>query len=197
MPVNQDNPLWNFWPRNRVRLSWLSVLALIAWIVVIRPTPLSLVSPSGLIASILLIDGVFLRAWSAGIVHKDQKLATSGPYALCRHPLYAGSFLAVSGAALLLGGWGLMLCSAAVFALIYFPTARNEERVLASEFPEQWPEYIQSTAMLFPRSRAALVAGIGEGSWSAAQWRYNREYQTPLMTIGVVFVMQIIRNWSV
>jgi protein-S-isoprenylcysteine O-methyltransferase Ste14 len=196
MPVNQDNPLWNFWPRNRVRLSWLFVVALLLWIVLCKPQPLSIVSPSGLIACLLMIDGIFLRSWSAGIVHKDQKLATIGPYALCRHPLYMGSFFTACGVMLMLGGWWLMLLAAAFFLLLYIPTARNEEQVLATEFAEQWPAYVQATAMLFPRSLSAAFGRMTEGAWSAAQWRYNREYQTPLMTIAVVMAIQIIRNWS-
>lgn len=197
MPVNQTNPLWNFWPRNRVRLSWLLAAALLLWIVLTRPQPLSIFSPSGLVACLLIIDGVFLRSWSAGIVHKDQRLATIGPYALCRHPLYVGSFLVLCGVMLMLGGGGLMVLAAALFALIYIPTARNEELVLAAEFADQWTAYCQTTAMLFPRSLAAASKGITASTWSAVQWRYNREYQTPLMTLAVVAVMQIIRNWSV
>lgn len=197
MPVNQTNPLWNFWPRNRVRLSWLSAAALVVWIVIAKPTPISILSPSGLVACLLVIDGVFLRAWSAGIVHKDQKLATDGPYALCRHPLYVGSFLVVCGVTLMLGGWWLMLIAAAWFALLYLPTASNEEQVLAAEFNLQWASYTEQTAMLFPRSLSSVIDRIGASAWSAAQWRYNREYQTPMMALVAVVVMQTIRIWSV
>lgn len=195
MPVNQSNPLWNFWPRNRVRLSWLSALMLLVWVVFAKPLPLAIASPSGLLASWLIVSGALLRAWSAGIVHKDQRLAVGGPYALCRHPLYVGSFLAVAGVMLMLGGWGLMLCAVFVFAILYLPTARNEEQVLAAEFAHQWANYTQTTAMLFPRSLAGLPRRVSSGIWRVAQWRYNREYQTPLMTLVAVLIMQIIRVW--
>lgn len=196
MPVNNQSKLWNFWPRNRVRLSWLAALALLAWLAIERPEPAAWNSVTGIVACMLMIDGVFLRSWSAGIVHKDHKLATAGPYSLCRHPLYVGSFFATCGVTLMLGGVGLMLISAVVFALLYLPTARNEEQVLAEAFDGQWLVYTEQTAMLHPRSFSAVSERISDATWSAAQWRYNREYQMPLMTLAAVAVMQIIRNWS-
>jgi hypothetical protein len=96
----------------------------------------------------------------------------------------------------MLGGYWLMLVAALSFGLLYLPTARNEERVLATEFADQWLAYERVTAMLFPRSLSAAAKGISASTWSAAQWRYNREYQTPAMTITVILVMQIIRIWS-
>ena len=37
--------------------------------------------------------GLWIRGWSAGTIHKDEELTTTGPYAFARNPLYVGSFL--------------------------------------------------------------------------------------------------------
>src|ERR1035438_599870 len=44
--------------------------------------------------------GVFLRAMASGHVKKNEQLATSGPYAYCRNPLYLGSIIIAVGFAI-------------------------------------------------------------------------------------------------
>src|SRR5438132_6969037 len=43
-----------------------------------------------------LMGAILLRLWAMLYVggRKGTSLATAGPYAMCRHPLYVGSFLA-------------------------------------------------------------------------------------------------------
>src|SRR5258708_246498 len=43
------------------------------------------------------LPGLLLRGWAAGHLAKNQRLATSGPYALTRNPLYIGTALAAAG----------------------------------------------------------------------------------------------------
>src|ERR1044072_9508963 len=53
-----------------------------------RPTPKML-----LIGASVSLLGLALRAWAAGHIRKYAQLATSGPYAFTRNPLYLGRFL--------------------------------------------------------------------------------------------------------
>ena len=55
-----------------------------------------------------ILAGLFLRSWAAGTIRKWERLATTGPYACVRHPLYLGSIL------LMLGFCGLMRLAARV-----------------------------------------------------------------------------------
>ena len=40
--------------------------------------------------AVLVALGLWIRAWSAGTIHKDEELTTTGPYAFTRNPLYMG-----------------------------------------------------------------------------------------------------------
>src|SRR5262245_42939386 len=65
-------------------------------ILVFRNRPrdvLDLTSLPVVVAEILILAGVAIRAWAAGTLRKQKSLAISGPYAWVRHPLYVGSFL--------------------------------------------------------------------------------------------------------
>ena len=44
--------------------------------------------------------GLALRAWAAGHLAKNQRLATGGPYGYVRNPLYLGTALAGAGLAI-------------------------------------------------------------------------------------------------
>jgi protein-S-isoprenylcysteine O-methyltransferase Ste14 len=67
-------------------------------------------------------------------VAKDQKVISTGPYALVRHPMYASAFLYLIGTPLALGSyWGLL----ALLFMISFLIWRlfDEEKFLAKNLP--------------------------------------------------------------
>ena len=131
------------------------------------PTRLSLLY--GLPVAIL---GIWLRAWAAGHVAKDQRLATGGPYAWVRNPLYLGTLLTAAGLVLAARSLPLALLFAAAFLLMYLPVIELEEQHLRSLFPE-YAEYAARVPMLVPRFRR-----FPEGQRFAwRQWVRNREYQ--------------------
>lgn len=64
---------------------------------------------------------------------RGQTVVTTGPYALVRHPMYAGASLIFFGVPMLLGsGWGLAL--APVWLLLLVVRIPLEERVLREHF---------------------------------------------------------------
>jgi protein-S-isoprenylcysteine O-methyltransferase Ste14 len=67
------------------------------------------------------LAGVWIRAWAAGHLEKNQKLTTSGPYRWVRNPLYLGTFLAALGFGIAAGRWWLPVLFSAVFLLVYLP----------------------------------------------------------------------------
>jgi len=65
-------------------------------------------------------------------VAEDQKVVSTGPYAIVRHPMYAGGLLYVLGTPLALRSWwGLIVFAAMVLILVW--RLLDEERLLAKE----------------------------------------------------------------
>src|SRR5256885_4164424 len=84
------------------------------------------------------VAGLALRAWAAGHLAKNQRLATSGPYAYTRNPLYLGTLIVAAGLAVAGRSAGLALVFAAGFLLGYLPVILPEQqhfRQPLSEYP--------------------------------------------------------------
>jgi protein-S-isoprenylcysteine O-methyltransferase Ste14 len=89
------------------------------------------------------------RNWGTPMSHKaDPDLVTSGPYRRVRHPIYSGLLLAMVGTAVAVIWYWIIVV---VIAGVYFVySAEQEERYMASQFPDVYPEYKRSTKMLIP-----------------------------------------------
>lgn len=152
--------------RLRVPIGFLLVI-LFAWFS--RPVPASLAT--GLPVSLL---GLALRAWAAGTLYKDRDLATWGPYAYTRNPLYLGTLLVAAGFAIAARSSWLGALFAVVFASIYLPAIELEQQHLGDLFPDH-PDYARRVPLLIPRWPAAKTLKQRPFRWS--QYRKNREYQ--------------------
>jgi protein-S-isoprenylcysteine O-methyltransferase Ste14 len=123
------------------------------------------------------LAGLWLRGWAAGCLAKNQQLATSGPYAYTRNPLYLGTLLVAAGLAIAARNLSLAALFAAVFLLVYLPVIQLEEQHLRHIFPD-YSAYASQVPALWPRwTRARLAGGNGFG------WRLylrNQEYQAAL-----------------
>jgi protein-S-isoprenylcysteine O-methyltransferase Ste14 len=121
------------------------------------------------------LAGLALRAWAAGNLAKNQRLATAGPYALLRNPLYVGTLLVAAGLVLASRSIPLGVVFAAVFFLIYLPVIQLEEQHLRSLFPE-YADYARQVPSLVPRW---APAGRARSFQAALYWK-NREYEAGL-----------------
>ena len=119
-----------------------------------------------------LVIGLATRSWSAGVLHKVEKLSTDGPYSLVRNPLYFGSFLMMIGFGLLIDDWWSAPIILLVVGFIYAVQIRAEEKTLLHIFGEQWTNYEATTPRMIPRLRLPT-----RGGWSLAQWLHNREWE--------------------
>lgn len=80
---------------------------------------------------------------------KEQApLVQTGPYAIVRHPIYAGGLVASIGIALLVTGWLTWLYVAVLFLLIDVKS-RHEERWLIERFPD-YTAYRRRVRKLLP-----------------------------------------------
>jgi protein-S-isoprenylcysteine O-methyltransferase Ste14 len=98
----------------------------------------------------LALSGAALAIWASRTLGSsltpfpkpkdDARLATDGPFALVRHPIYTGGILFFAGCSLRFSWWGL--AATADLALLWAFKLRVEERYLAARFP-QYEEYRQ------------------------------------------------------
>jgi protein-S-isoprenylcysteine O-methyltransferase Ste14 len=108
-------------------------------------TPLT-VAAGGVIALV----GVLVRAWAAGHIVKNDRLATTGPYAHTRNPLYFGSFLIAAGFAVA-AHWSLLLLVIAFFVAVYAPVIDREKAHIRGRFPDSYAEYERNVPAFVPR----------------------------------------------
>jgi protein-S-isoprenylcysteine O-methyltransferase Ste14 len=180
----------NFWMRWRVRTGY--PVGLLYWLLA-SPTPRSIS-----IGTVVALVGLAIRAAAAGHLRKDRELATSGPYAHTRNPLYLGSaFLAlgfgVAGNSLWAGVLVLMY-----FGVFYYAVMRNEEAGLRDLFGPAYAAYAAHVPLFFPRLTAWHANGAGSDTtaFSGAQYKRNREYKAligTLLGIGVVWLRMFLR----
>ena len=124
----------------------LGFLCAAIFLVLAKPTPFALLS-----GAVVSLFGLAIRAWAAGHIRKNSRLAVSGPYAFTRNPLYLGSFILGLGFTIASGRWVLAIVFAALFLGIYFPVMRVEATTLADLFKEKYDSYKRSVPLFFPR----------------------------------------------
>jgi protein-S-isoprenylcysteine O-methyltransferase Ste14 len=183
-------PIAEFLIRRRILLSAILFTLLISSDVVFgsKPRdPLDLRDPIGVVGSLLVLGGLALRSWSAGILRKDAELTMTGPYRLIRNPLYVGSFLMMFGFCTLIDDPKNFWLIVGPMLVIYIVKVRGEERLLSTRFPAQWSEYARRTPRFLPRvGRVSLKA-----DWRAAQWMHSREYQALGATLSALVAITI------
>ena len=103
-----------------------------------------------LLSLLLVVPGVWLRAYAAGYVRKNAELTRTGPYAYTRNPLYLGSLLMGVGFCIAARSWWVGVALVLMFFAIYLPVIRDEESFLRQKFPE-FEEYARRVPRMLPR----------------------------------------------
>ncbi len=141
-----------------------------------------------LIGGAVALPGVGLRAWASGHLRKNESLATSGPYAFTRNPLYLGSFLIGVGFTIAGGVWWLAIVPLALLLGIYLPVMRVESATLAELFGTKYQRYARDVPLFLPRlspNRSAITPARFDRS---LYLRY-REYR---LALGVVIAWALL-----
>lgn len=147
---------------------------------------------------VLVVAGLSVRATAAGHIRKNQELATTGPYAHTRNPLYLGSVLIAAGFVLAAKNPWIALAAVVMFVAVYIPQIKVEEAYLRSAFPE-YSNYAAHVPRLLPRlapyRSAAVSPGQGEAGFSSELYRRHREYQAALgsvLMVGALILKMIL-----
>ena len=167
----------------RIRVPMGFVVAAL-FLLLARPTAKSL----GL-SLLLVVTGLWLRGYASGYVKKNAELATTGPYAYTRNPLYLGSLLITLGFGVASWNWVLIAALGLLFGAIYWPTILGEEQYLRTNFAG-FKAYAARVPRLLPRLTAAQ--GEGAGEFSRGLYRKHREYNA-LMGAGAIYLALVLR----
>lgn len=105
-----------------------------------------------LAACIFASIGAFGRIWCSLYIagYKNNTLVKSGPYALCRNPLYFFSFIGGTGTALATETLTIPLLVMLAFACYYPFIILREQKRLQELFGEEFSKYCQETPSFFP-----------------------------------------------
>lgn len=146
------------------------------------------------LGAVLIVPGLVIRALASGHVRKNEALATSGPYAYTRNPLYLGSLLIGIGFALAARSWRVGGVLLVMFFAIYVPVIRGEERFLREKFPE-FEEYARRVPRMLPRITPARTTSNDPGGFSLELYLRHREWNALLGAAGIVVVLVIKMIW--
>jgi protein-S-isoprenylcysteine O-methyltransferase Ste14 len=142
---------------------------------------------------VLVVPGLWLRAYASGYVKKNQELTTTGPYAWTRNPLYLGSVLIAAGFAVALLSWPVALLLAVGFLAIYVPVIASEERFLRATFPA-FEAYCRRVPRFFPRfTSGAAPSDDRSGHFSWALYLKHREYNALLGVLLLYVSLALLR----
>jgi protein-S-isoprenylcysteine O-methyltransferase Ste14 len=163
----------------------------ITYLVFAKPTLLTLA-----VGGAIALVGVIVRGWASGHISKNERLATTGPYAHTRNPLYFGSFLIAAGFAIA-AHWGLLLLVVAFFVLIYAPTMQREKANILERFPDAYEAYAANVPAFVPRPtpwKATHPDGDdGDGGFSLDLYMKHGEWKAGL-TYFLVMAWLIYRT---
>lgn len=122
------------WPR------WFAI----PWV----PYPPLLAAGSALFLLGLVLQAVAGRALAKA--YCQDRLVTTGPYAICRNPLYANVIFTIApGIALMCRSWPMLAASLLLYVLVRLHI-RREETYLENRFGQDYIDYRRRTNAIFP-----------------------------------------------
>lgn len=143
--------------------------------------------------AIAIVSGLLIRASASGHVRKNEALATSGPYAYTRNPLYLGSLLMGIGFAIAARSWWVGAGLVVMFFAIYVPVIRGEEAYLRDKFPE-FEDYARRVPRILPRITPARM-GDAAGDFSFELYLKHREWNALVGALAIVAALIVKMLW--
>ncbi|MDQ6986413.1 MAG: isoprenylcysteine carboxylmethyltransferase family protein [Mariprofundaceae bacterium] len=156
-------------------------------VVLADPTPLLLI-----IGGTLVVLGEAGRMWSSGHIDKNQQLATAGPYAHTRNPLYVANLLLLVGFCVMSGHAWVTALALLAFAMIYRPVIRHEAQHMDKLFGEDYRQWSIDVPLFFPRLTPAKNT-VGSFSWALVI--QHREHKNAAAFLLGIAIFCLIYYW--
>lgn len=152
-----------------------------------RPTARSL-----LLAVPWFLVGEAIRIWASGHIEKTERLATGGPYAHTRNPLYVGSAFLATGVAVACASWSAAAAVVLYLAAFYPTVIREEARFLRRKFEGAYEGWAREVPVFMPR---ITPGGPRESRFSWLRVARNREWRTALalpVVVGLLVARRLL-----
>ena len=137
---------------------------------------------------VVALIGTLIRLWASGHVKKNKVLATDGPYAYVRHPLYVGNILILLGFSMASNLWWAYALMVFLILFYYPPAISYEDAKLNRLFGEEWQNWSRNIHALIPTF--TNKAGSTSSEWSFKQSLFqNLEPVIVLYLIGFMYLL--------
>lgn len=154
------------------------------------------------VSILCILAGEAMRIWSVGYSGtttrakklKARGLATTGPYAVTRNPIYVGNFLLGLGFVLIPRVAWLLGAYLVMFIVQYSLIVSIEEQFLTSKFGDAYREYQKKVRRFLPSPAALLRALKGEGS-EGFSWKALRGEKWTLLNMVFAGTVLIALNF--
>lgn len=121
--------------------------------------------------------GELIRIWASGHIEKTHRLATGGPYAHTRNPLYVGSVLMALGF-LASARHPISVGVGLVYLAVFYPfIIREEAKFLRGKFQDEYHDWALKVPLFFPR---LTPAGPRASRFQMARLLSNHEWRSVL-----------------
>lgn len=147
-----------------------------------------------IIGLVFIIIGESIRIISSACIIKNKELSVNGAYAVCRNPLYLGTFLIILGVMIQISSshiaetvllWILVL---SVMSYVYYHTIKSEEKFLEEKFQDKFKEYVRTVPCLIPKI-SCLKEIFKPENYDYSAFKKNKEYRG---IFGVIIIETII-----
>jgi len=122
----------------------------VAWLELLTAA-IAITAAIGSVVLIMAAVRTLGKEWSiTARMVEDHKLATEGPYARVRHPIYTGMLGMLIATGLAISHWIALVAAIVIFAIGTLIRVRIEERLLRETFGQQFEEYAREVPAVIP-----------------------------------------------
>ena len=149
-------------PRLRLTQGFYAVMTLSSLVAGGAARPAAWSTLLSLVSFLAVAAACLGRIWCSVFIagRKDIALVTMGPYAWCRHPLYAWSLLAGFGLGLSTQTWTWPILAVGLLTWLFQREMRREDQLLAERHGAAFLAYAARTPALWPRRPAATAPAV-------------------------------------
>ena len=147
------------------------------------------------IGGVIAIIGLAIRGWASGHLRKNESLATTGPYAYTRNPLYLGTLVMGTGVAIGAGTFWFTFLFVLLYLLVYTPVMIAEAATMSELFPQGYDQYRENVPLLFPRltpwegSKSDPAKEDLKSAFDLSRYLRHREYRA---AIGLIVIIGLL-----